>query len=377
LKNRTSKKNQILKGLALLSLLLFTACGEPVVYVFNQKEKVIERNAPPRPGSISDAFNYKEARGDANILWVVDNSYNAQILFKREGISEKTVFQRGFEYVTAGLLRRELPDKTPAPFAHVTFREQVVLSPGNQIPSAFAFFTGVKIGYLELLNDLFAVPKFRDDKQGLLIDTDFNKASSIARLRDNNPPTPFVSALKGITDATFKNRADAQVYVIFAIANVSAVGLKEKPNEYAFKFLPSRPISTVEVFNLTPKSRCQGDAYSGTPTQFLADSEKIGWNIENKKGDLCSQSPEQWAEDILTWIHTAQNELKLSSVPDDPTQLSVIINDKATLAPHQFRYNAARNSITLIEKEISPALTKGAKINVIYWIKAPAPMGGK
>lgn len=344
-------------------LIVFGACADSIT-VINRKEKIIERNAPLGPTFKKDKFLYGQASGDADILWVVDNSEDAEVFFDKGQNQKESRFEEGYKAVTRGLVQR------PGAMQFVDVRNQVILTPNNITPNEFVQGAGTLAGHFK---SLFEVAKTPGGVQGLLISDRENKSRSGA-LRSPSNPNPFASAIQGKADPAFKGR-DGRLYIIFALSSRYTESMAKTVKEYAAELMPDKDIAGVHVFNLVPKRSGTRNPYAYRPEGFLNEQLSVGWEISSVEGDICEQAPAVWAKSILDWIVAVQSEMRLTFIPEDPSQLQVLAPGRTLKFGEDFDYIPKQNSIRF-SPTLTPKLIPGEPLEVRYFKHAPDPLGG-
>lgn len=358
-------------------MMLFGACADTVIYV-NKKEKVIERNAPPSPGYVRQSFYYGEASGDANVMWVVDNTEGSQALtYKARGV-KKSHFQQGYEQVVKALTSEER-------FRRVGLRGQVAATPSGTIPFAPMKSAPVKT-QSELVEDhlkgMFELPKEPDFLRGIFISNSDARGREMRELGEI-APLKTLETLKA--DAVFGELAAPHRYVVFVLATRASVPHEKTEQEFRASLSPEMSISQTRVFNVLPSDDRACFPSASRPENFLVEQQKIGWNVHPVEGDLCSGKPLDWANAILDWIHAGQSSMRLSFMPQYPSHLKVIVVPNRKLEfGSEFTYSAETNSISispdLIAKPDDKAggkIRKGDYIEVSYEKVIPDPLGDK
>lgn len=349
-------------------MLLFTlvafiqGCGAPMVYYVQQKEKVIERNAPPGAGHFTDRFLYKRAHGQANVVWIVDNTTRASEMFDHAPGVEGN-FQKGYRETVEQLGKR------PGPFEHVNIRHQLVASPSGRMPANFYGTDGSNPLHMK---EAFNLPKNFSDLHGFFIS---NADSRRGELREwISDPNPFASAERGVQHEAFKNRQNARTYFVFALGSRFTARLEKSKGDYVKAVSPVKPIYTVDTFHLVRSNLAT--CRMVRPSDFLEQSREIGWRVAPAEGDLCGD-PSTWARQITEWIQREQSEMRLSFVPLSPGSLIVRDSQGRRLEFNsQFVYDAARNAI-VISPTLSPPLIEGEPIDVAYPMSANDPPGAR
>jgi len=345
--------------LALTPLLMFAACGNQV-FVVNRKEKVIERNAPPKPAAFVDNFTVDKAHGKANLLWVIDNSYGAEVLFDKPRGKAQHRLQQGYEAVLNGLENRK------GPLQFVNARSQVVLSPTNKMAGNFA--RGAKTLKAHF-DELFALPNNLTETHGLLI----SSRDARKEMRDYQSVTPFASLSVGAADKAFEGRADARAYVIFVLASRSAESIPKAVADFEKETFGEKAASSVDVFNVIPGDGSNCSPRASRPDDFLREQIKIGWKVHSEEGDICSNDATSWAESILKWIENGSREFRLSFTPEEPETMSVVGAKRSYQFGTDYTYDAGRNQLIFAP---SAGLEPGELIQVHYSKRSLDLLGG-
>lgn len=345
--------------LAISPLLMFAACGNQV-FVVNRKEKVIERNAPPKPAAFVDSFTVDKAHGRANLLWVIDNSYGGEVLFDKPRGKAQSRLQQGYETVLNGLENRK------GPLQFVNARSQVVLSPTNKMAGNFA--RGAKT-LKSHFDELFALPSTLTETHGLLI----SSRDAKKEMRDFQSVTPFSSLAVGAADKAFEGRSDARSYIIFVLASTSIESIPKGVVEFEKEMFSEKPAGSVDVFNVIPGDGSNCFPRASRPHDFLIEQAKVGWKVSSEEGDICSADATTWAKAILKWIEGGSREFRLSFTPEEPETMSVVGSKRTYQFGADFTYDAGRNQLIFAP---SAGLEPGELIQVHYSKRSLDLLGG-
>lgn len=329
-------------------LSLIAACAPPVTYEIHEKEKIIQQQVVPSlpPTPATDLFRFKRATGTANILWVIDNTYEAEALLDPDNrYGGKSPLRAGYEKVIQAITDTSANSR----FEHVNIHQQVIVMPSGKSP---ANFVRTRIASNKHVDELFG---------GLLAPS---SRFGGERRESAGVFAPFQMAARGLNNGELSDRS-RNTFIIFVVARKNTTALTEAEKlTYESTLQQVRDLSTVNVFHLV------GDRACGVqkPTDFLQDSAKIGWSVTS--GDLCA-SPDAWSKQIVDWIYAKQFQKRLRFSPESIYKPVVKVGEEQ-LGDRDYVYDPRTNSIELLISGYTPDTY--VSVNYIRRIEAVAPL---
>lgn len=334
------------------SILFFFSCSPP--QTIHLKERIIERNAPPRPAIHVDRFLYGKITGPVDVLFVVDNTESIEA-----GISQ---FEKSYSNFIA-LWKTE-------DALSLNYRNQVATTPGGRAPKNFvANEAEVRLHLAEL---------FDGPSPGPETDIPFFTQRTDGDFREKGYPDPIASTIAGLNHDAFKGRRWLPLFLVYILGHDIDHSIPEevlsKSIENAKKALEeSRGFFQTHVMALARISSGGGgfphcNEFSQTP-RFLKLLSSFSW-ASFTKIDLCEKDWGNWEQQLFRTLLNFKTRLVLSQPPYEPTTMTL------RSATHLYRYgddyevDAKTNEIRF---KGEPGLAQGDLLEASYFLKPPPP----
>lgn len=334
------------------SVIVLFSCSP--TQIINVKERVIERNAPPRPAIHVDRFLYGKINGPVDVLFVVDNTESIEA-----GISQ---FEKSYLNFLA-LWKTE-----DARSLH--YRNQVATTPRGRTPKNFLAN--------ELEVHLHLAELFDGYSEGPENDIPFFTQRTDGDFREKGYPDPIASTIAGLNHDAFKGRQRLPLFLVYILGHdidpsIPKEALSKSVEEAKKALEESRGFFQTHVMALTRTSSGGGsfphcNEFSQTP-RFLELLSSFPW-ASFTKVDLCEKDWSNWEQQLFLAVLNFKRRLVLSQPPHEPSTMTL------RSATHLYRYgddyevDAKTNEISF---KVDPDLAQGDLLEASYFLKPPPP----
>ena len=339
------------------------ACDSPSMIAVQSKERVSHGGALSglgQGGWKEDKFAFMRSAGLANILWVVDNSPDAESYLRCDHArNQESLLEQLYDAWMDTLEGKPSSPRTSLTRLNVAM--QVITTPSHTAPAQHYFGPRSREAHHD---NLFYRPQrtsLNADEGGMLISNTENRGQKRAR----TAPTPIASALKGFASLAFKNRAQAHNYAIFVLARDS-----DRREQLNASSLPNseQPLGSVRLLALAENNkRALARSFplftSGLSALLFNSSKMESLNLNDSVGINVSR--------IARWIEDGQKALQLSAVPKTASELVVKVNNQV-LGSDKYRYDSTTNTVVLVDN----AAAFGDEITIHYGYRPSGPGSG-
>lgn len=301
------------------------------------KEKVIERNAAPRPGIAVDRFAYGKATGPVDVLFVLDNTETAD--------QAVAPFRHSYTQFLARM--------TGSEGRLMDYRVQVASTPDDRATKNFILpGTPAALHLSELFDgDLEKPPVFNGFYNGYVNPFSTTAAALSGKAFEGRPPGPlFLISLLG-SDMDGSNVQETKERIQAAL---DARGAYQ-----THAWVLSR---TSEFFGSGTFPHC--DTFQ-TADQALAIFQSIQWGSYNHI-DLCHKEWSSFEEDLFDSIVSFKKKLILTQRPFQPETMTVRGSSRLFRYMDDYQFDAETNEIQFLKDGV---VQEGDLIEVAYYLK--------
>lgn len=324
----------------LLSVLILTSACTPSQNII-MKEKVVERNAAPRPSLQVDHFLYGQAHGNVDVLFVVDNTESGEVFLE----SFKTSYVNFINLFPKDVSR------------NLNYRVQVVSTPNGRAPKNFA--SNENKPDLQL-RELYGPPL--DDSP---------KADPILQHQERGALTPVESTVSGFSNAAFAGHDGAATFIVYLLGYEAEIystsGLEKAKDFYqTHAFLIGR--KSDDLSPMYP--HCDSlEKIEKTETAF----RDMPWRTLTSM-DLCDPNWVTFPDQLMKAIVEFKSKIILSHNPTEPETMFVKGPTRTYRYGEDYTFDMKNNEIVFV-LERAPAI--GDLLEVSYFLKSNDPtLGG-
>lgn len=280
------------------------------------KEKVIERSAAPRPGIRVDRFLYGKPRGNVDILFVVDNTETL----------ENAISNFYLEY---NLLLEGLRQK---PFSGIDFRSQVVATPSERMPKAFARSDESPRFHL---NQVFGV-------RGSTL-------RPVIHARESGYVRPLEAAMSGLSSPAFQGRDGGPLFLVFILGSDVGPGEVGVAKETVDAFVKLRGAHQIHLLTVAKPLREMRTSDVNCrqlqpPLRTLEQLASIPWRT-SQIFNLCDSKWGGFSKILFETIAQFRTRLVLSQVPAEVESIVLRGSNRLYRYGEDYQFDPGGNEI--------------------------------